>query len=49
MIASLKDNFSGHHVRVPGAAKVLCHPGFGLAAVAADSLLRHRREVVMPA
>lgn len=38
--ARLKDEFGGRTVRVRGPAKVFCHLMFGVAALAADSLLR---------
>ena len=36
----LKDEFGGRHVRVRGAAKVMCHCMFGMLALTADQLLR---------
>jgi hypothetical protein len=36
----LKDEFGGRHVRVRGAAKVMCHCMFGVLALTADQLLR---------
>ena len=38
--ARLKDEFGGRHVRVRGAAKVMCHCMFGVLALTADQLLR---------
>ena len=32
----LKDEFGGRHVRVRGAAKVMCHCMFGVLALTAD-------------
>ena len=36
----LKDEFGGRHVRVRGAAKVMCHCMFGVLALTADQFLR---------
>ena len=36
----LKDEFGARHVRVRGAAKVMCHCMFGVLALTADQLLR---------
>ncbi len=36
----LKDEFGGRHVRVRGAAKVMCHCMFGVLALTADQLMR---------
>ena len=36
----LKDEFGGRHVRVRGAAKVMCHCMFGVLALTADQLVR---------
>jgi hypothetical protein len=36
----LKDEFGGRHLRVRGPAKTFCHLMFGVAVLAADSLLR---------
>ena len=36
----LKDEFGGRHVRVRGAAKVICHCMFGVLALTADQFLR---------
>ena len=36
----LKDEFGGRHVRVRGAAKVMCHCMFGVLALTADQLTR---------
>ncbi len=36
----LKDEFGGRHVRVRGAAKVMCHCMFGMLALTADQLMR---------
>jgi hypothetical protein len=36
----LKDEFGGRHVRVRGAAKVMCHCLFGVLALTADQLMR---------
>ena len=36
----LKDEFGGRHVRVRGAAKVMCHCMFGVLALTADQLIR---------
>jgi len=36
----LKDEFGGRHVRVRGAAKVMCHCVFGVLALTADQLMR---------
>ena len=36
----LKDEFGCRHVRVRGAAKVMCHCMFGVLALTADQLLR---------
>lgn len=36
----LKDEFGGRTVRVRGPVKVFCHLMFGVAVLAADSLLR---------
>ena len=36
----LKDNAGGNHVRVRGAAKVLCHLTLGLVAITVEQLLR---------
>ena len=38
--ARLKDEFGGRHVRVRGAAKVMCHCMFGVLALTADQLMR---------
>ena len=38
--ARLKDEFGGRTVRVRGHAKVMCHPRFGILALAADRILR---------
>ncbi len=38
--ATLKDNSGGNHVRVRGAAKVLCHLMFGILVVAVEQLMR---------
>jgi hypothetical protein len=38
--ARIKDEFGGRYVRVRGHAKVFCHLMFGVAVLAADSLLR---------
>ncbi|MHB8303724.1 MAG: transposase, partial [Acidobacteriaceae bacterium] len=38
--ARLKDEFGGRTVRVRGNAKVMCHPMFGIVALAADQILR---------
>ena len=38
--ARLKDEFGGRHVRVRGAAKVMCHLMFGLLALTVDQLMR---------
>jgi len=35
-----KDEFGGSHVRVRGAAKVMCHCMFGILALTADQLMR---------
>lgn len=35
-----KDEFGGRHVRVRGAAKVMCHCMFGILALTADQLMR---------
>jgi hypothetical protein len=35
-----KDEFGGRHVRVSGAAKVMCHCMFGILALTADQLMR---------
>jgi hypothetical protein len=48
-IGRLKDDFGGRYVRVRGALKVYCHLTFGLAAMAADSLLRLRSHRMQPA
>jgi len=48
-IGRLKDDFGGRYVRVRGAVKVCCHLTFGLAAMAADSLLRLRAHRMQPA
>lgn len=48
-IGRLKDDFGGRYVRVRGAVKVCCHLTFGLAAMAADSLLRLRSHRMQPA
>jgi Transposase DDE domain/Transposase domain (DUF772) len=37
---NLKDNCGGNHVRVRGAAKVLCHLMFGILVVAVEQLMR---------
>ena len=36
----LKDEFGGRHVRVRGAAKVMCHCMFGVLALTVDQLVR---------
>ena len=36
----LKDDFGGRHVRVRGAAKVMCHCMFGVLALTVDQLVR---------
>ncbi len=36
----LKDEFGGRHVRVRGAAKVMCHGMFGVLVLTADQLMR---------
>jgi len=36
----LKDEFGGRHVRVRGAAKVMCHCMFAVLALTADQLVR---------
>ena len=36
----LKDEFGCRHVRVRGAAKVMCHCMFGILVVTADQLMR---------
>jgi len=36
----LKDEFGGHHIRVRGHAKILCHLMFGILAVTVDQLMR---------
>ncbi len=36
----LKDEFGSRHVRVRGAAKVMCHCMFGVLALTADQLMR---------
>ena len=36
----LKDEFGGRHVRVRGAAKVMCHCMFGVLALTADQFVR---------
>ena len=38
--ARLKDEFGGRMVRVRGNAKAMCHPMFGIVALAADRILR---------
>lgn len=38
--ARFKDEFGGRHVRVRGAAKVMCHCMFGILALAVDQLMR---------
>ncbi len=38
--ARLKDEFGGRMVRVRGNAKAMCHPMFGIVALAADQILR---------
>jgi hypothetical protein len=38
--ARFKDEFGGRHVRVRGAAKVMCHCMFGILALTADQLMR---------
>ena len=38
--ARLKDEFGARHVRVRGAAKVMCHCMFGVLALTADQLMR---------
>jgi hypothetical protein len=48
-IGRLKDDFGRRSVRVRGALKVCCHLTFGLAAMAADSLLRVRSQRMQPA
>jgi hypothetical protein len=42
-------HFGGRYVRVRGAVKVCCPVTFGLAAMAADSLLRLRSHRMQPA
>ena len=39
-MAVWKDEFGGRHVRVRGAAKVMCHCMFGVLALTADQFLR---------
>jgi hypothetical protein len=36
----LKDGFGGRTIRVRGNAKMMCHPMFGILALAADQILR---------
>ena len=38
--ARLKDEFGGRMIRVRGNAKVMCHPMFGIVALAADQSFR---------
>lgn len=38
--ARVKDEFGGRHVRVRGAAKVMCHLMFGILALTVDQLIR---------
>jgi len=38
--ARVKDEFGGRHVRVRGAAKVMCHFMFGILALTVDQLIR---------
>jgi len=38
--ARVKDDFGGRHVRVRGAAKVMCHLMFGILALTVDQLIR---------
>jgi hypothetical protein len=38
--ARLKDEFGGRMVHVRGNAKAMCHPMFGIVALAADQILR---------
>ena len=38
--ARVKDEFGGRHVRVRGAAKVMCHLMFGILALTIDQLIR---------
>ncbi|HKM69002.1 MAG TPA: transposase, partial [Stellaceae bacterium] len=38
--ARLKDEFGARNLRVRGHAKALCHLMFGVAALAADALVR---------
>ena len=38
--SNLKDNCGGNHVRVRGAAKVLCHLMFGILVVAVEQIMR---------
>jgi hypothetical protein len=45
----LKDDFGATTVRVRGHAKVFCHLGFALIALAAENLLRLARPVANPA
>jgi hypothetical protein len=38
--ARLKDEFGGCAIRARGHANAMCHPMFGIVALAADQLLR---------
>ena len=38
--ARIKDEFGGRHLRVRGHLKAFCHLMFGVAVLAADSILR---------
>jgi hypothetical protein len=38
--ARVKDDFGGRHVRVRGAAKVMCHLMFGMLALTVEQLIR---------
>lgn len=38
--SNLKDNCGGNHVRVRGAAKVLCHLMFAILVVTVEQLMR---------
>jgi hypothetical protein len=48
-IGRLKHDFGGRYVRARDAVKVCCHLTFGLAATAADSLLRLQSHRTQPA
>ena len=49
--ARLKDEFGARHLRVRGHAKAFCHLMFGVAALAADALVRlfNSRPCLLPA